>query len=96
MVVPAWFAMSEDCALVHAANIAHAVAHKNGEVVVLHVDTFDPDRRRGWSVSLAGIARVPTDVVGAVPRAPWLAAGDGVVMSVPTDLVWGRRYEPAE
>jgi hypothetical protein len=95
-VVPAHYLLHNDHILIHALTGGHPNSWKDGEIVALHVDAFEPDLRAGWSVSLTGAADQPIDVASIehLPRAPWLADGDGSVIALATDLVWGERYGP--
>ncbi len=96
MVVPAHYVLYDDRLLIHASTGGDPDLSRDGEVVALHVDAFDPDRRAGWSVSVTGAAHEPATLieVGTVSRAPWLPTGSGSVIALSTDLVWGQRFGP--
>ena len=67
------------------------------EIVALHVDAFDTDRRAGWSVFVTGAVEQAANRVGAgnISRAPWLPDSAGYVIAVSTDLLWGQRFGTA-
>jgi nitroimidazol reductase NimA-like FMN-containing flavoprotein (pyridoxamine 5'-phosphate oxidase superfamily) len=56
-VVPAHYALHEDRVVIHAAMGGDPDLWRDGEIVALHVDAFDTDRRAGWSVSVTGAAQ---------------------------------------
>jgi uncharacterized protein len=95
-VVPAHYVLADDHVLIHASTGGDPDLWRDGEVVALHVDAFDADRRTGWSVSVTGAAHGPASFVevGTVARAPWLPTGSGSVLALSTELVWGQRFGP--
>ncbi len=96
-VVPAHYVLDRDRVLIHAATGGDPDLWRAGEIVALHVDAFDTDRRAGWSVSVTGAVEQAANRVGAgnISRAPWLPSSAGYVIAVSSDLVWGQRFGPA-
>ena len=97
MVVPAHYVVERGRVVIHASTGGDPDLWKDGEIVALHVDAFDADRRAGWSVSVTGAAREATNLLGAgtISRAPWLPTSGGNVIALSTDLIWGQRFGPA-
>jgi uncharacterized protein len=97
MVVPAHYVVEGGRVVIHASTGGDPDLWQDGEIVALHVDEFDADRRTGWSVSVTGAAREATNLLdtGTISRAPWLPAGGGNVIALSTDLIWGQRFGPA-
>lgn len=65
-------------------------------VVAFEVDQFEPDSQRGWSVMVTGVARAvddPAERARIQRTGPdgWAAPNAGRLMSLPTDIVSGRR-----
>jgi hypothetical protein len=96
-VIPARYLMFEDRVLIHASTGLDPVAWVDGEIVALHVEAFDPDLRRGWSVSLTGAAHGTPAIAGAENevRAPWIPTGGGDLIAISTDIIWGERLGAA-
>ena len=97
-VIPARYVVFEDRVLIHAATGIDPVAWVDGEIVALHVEAFDPDLRRGWSISVTGAAHGTPAIVGAEHevRAPWIPTGGGDLIAISTDIVWGERLGEAQ
>ena len=95
-VVLAHYVLDRDRVVIHAATGGDPDLWRDGEIVALHVDAFDTDRRAGWSVSVTGAAQKAPNLVGVgnISRAPWLPTSAGNVIAVSTDLVWGQRFGP--
>jgi uncharacterized protein len=91
-VIPARYLLLEDRVLVHASTGLDPVAWVDGEIVALHVEAFDPDLRRGWSVSLTGAAHGTPAIAGSgnEVQAPWIPCGGGDLIAISTDIVWGE------
>jgi uncharacterized protein len=97
MVVPAHYVLHGNRVVIHASTGGDPDLWSEGEIVALHVDAFEADRRAGWSVSVTGAAHQATNLVvtGNILRAPWLPTSAGNVVAVSTALVWGQRFGPA-
>jgi len=97
-VVPAHYVLDRDRVVIHAATGGDPDLWRDGEIVALHVDAFDTDRRAGWSVSVTGAVEQAANRVGArnISRAPWLPDRAGNVIAVSTDLVRGQRFGTAD
>ena len=91
--VPARYVVEQDRVLVHVTATTDKVPWRDGDVLTLHVTAFDPDQRRGWSVSVTGRAHGTPDLGGSAerPTAPWIACGGGDLLEVETELVEGER-----
>jgi hypothetical protein len=96
-VVLAHYVLDRDRVVIHAATGGDPDLWRDGEMVALHVDAFDTDRRAGWSVSVTGVAQEAANLVGAgnISRASWLPSSARNVIAVSTGLVWGQRFGPA-
>jgi len=92
-VIPARYVVFDDRVLIHASTGLDPVAWVDGEVVALHVEAFDPDLRRGWSISVTGAAHGTPAIAGAENevRAPWIPSGGGDLIAISTDILWGER-----
>jgi hypothetical protein len=81
----------------NGSKLAAAVRHA---VVGFQIDEFDPESRLGWTVLGVGEAYEVHDpgrlaeLSGLLPD-PWVAGHDAHVISIPLQLVSGRRLRPA-
>jgi hypothetical protein len=91
--VPARYVVEQDRVLIHVLATTGKVPWRDGDVVTLHVSAFDPDQRRGWSVSVTGRAHGTPDLgrTQERPTAPWMPSGGGDLLEVATELVEGER-----
>ena len=71
-----------------------------GTVVAFEVDDVDPVYHSGWSVVVTGIATQVTDpdrlqVAGRLPVSRWAPLGDEHLVAISTEIITGRRLDPA-
>jgi hypothetical protein len=90
---PARYVVEENRVLVHVTNRGERPSWREGDVVTLHATAFEPEQRRGWSVSVTGRAHgTPTlEGVHEPPNAPWIPTGGGDLLEVFAELVEGER-----
>jgi uncharacterized protein len=100
--VPARYVVEDNRVLVHVMAATNTVWWRDGDVLTLHVSTFDADQRRGWSVSVTGRAHGTPHLgcAAQAPSAPWIPRGGGDLLEIASDVVEGERLgavqEPAQ
>ena len=94
--MPARYLVEEDRVLIHVFNSPDRVSWRDGDVVTLHVTTFDADQCQGWSVSVTGRAHGTPNLEGVrePPNAPWIPDGGGDLLELVAELVEGERLSP--
>jgi hypothetical protein len=94
--MPARYLVEEDRVLIHVFSTAERVSWRDGDVVTLHVTTFDADQRQGWCVSVTGRAHGTPNLEGIhePPNAPWIPNGGGDLLEIFAELVEGERLGP--
>ena len=95
---PARFVVRDNHVIVHLWTGLRPVPWRDGEIVALHVCHFDDDEHEGWSISVTGAAHGTPNLAlePDMPHAPWIAQGDGDLITLSTDIIWGERLTPTD
>lgn len=95
-VVPVNFVLDRARIVIRTGATSSLAAAVRGAVVAFQVDDFDRSARNGWSVTVTGRASELLDPmelarVAELPLVPWIGGRLDHVITVPVDLVDGRR-----
>lgn len=95
-IVPVNFVLDRGRIVIRTGATSSLAAALRGAVVAFEVDDFDRNARNGWSVTVTGRAREVSDPlelarVDELPLIPWVGGRLDHVITVPVDLVNGRR-----
>jgi nitroimidazol reductase NimA-like FMN-containing flavoprotein (pyridoxamine 5'-phosphate oxidase superfamily) len=99
-ILPVNYRLDGDEILVRTGAGTKLDAALRGAVVAFEVDHVDPVYHSGWSVVVTGVARPVTDPERVVaeehaPVARWAPAGEDHLVAISTDVISGRRLDPA-
>jgi nitroimidazol reductase NimA-like FMN-containing flavoprotein (pyridoxamine 5'-phosphate oxidase superfamily) len=94
-VLPVNFCYDDEQVLIRTSHGTKLDAALRDCVVAFEVDDFDPMSHTGWSVMVTGVAHELEGVEHLAsqhpPLARWARHGEGHTISIPTDIVSGRR-----
>lgn len=94
-VLPVNFCFSDEQVLIRTSTGSKLDAALRDCVVAFEVDDFNPMNHTGWSVMVTGVAHELDSVehpsTQIAPLARWAPLGEGHTISIPTDIVSGRR-----
>lgn len=99
-VLPVNYCLAGDEIILRTSAGTKLDAAVRGAVVAFEVDDIDPVYHSGWSVVVTGVARQVTDPeelrsADGLPVARWAPVGEEHVVAISTEMITGRRLDPA-
>jgi nitroimidazol reductase NimA-like FMN-containing flavoprotein (pyridoxamine 5'-phosphate oxidase superfamily) len=93
-VVPVNFTLEDGQVHVRTAPYSALTRECDDSRVAFEVDAYDADNRLGWSVVLAGRARVGFAEAGTPAPQVWPVGAKAAHLTITVDRVTGRRLKP--
>jgi uncharacterized protein len=100
-IQPVAYVLEDDRVIISARSDSRFVAGTRGAVVAFEIDSYDPDDRTGWSVTVLGPSRLVTDPAeqAACDALAWPlrpSAPDRCYVAVRIGLLHGWRAVPVD